>query len=278
MSLKQQHPLLADEEFVSYDVESLFTNVSVHETIDYILQEVYVKEILLKICSKLIMKRLLLKLTTENTFILSSNFYKQIDGCSMRGPLSVILSDICMTKTEEEVIKPTNPSFYKRFVDDIISKKEKYQPNFPFENLNNHYPNIKYAIETMPQKFLDTKIIYENNQTKTKVHRHDRKLSAHWTSKIRKQNAIQTDLSRAARIGSTFTEEIPTIKQKLLSADYPHRFLNSAIKQFNGKCTGNSQDHYIIPPDCFDVPKLLRLAEIPYCPRNETLSKRLIEK
>ena len=72
MSLKQQDPLLPDEEYVSYDVESLFTNVPVHETIDYILQE--------------IMKRLLLKLTTENTFMLNSNFFKQIDGCTMVDP------------------------------------------------------------------------------------------------------------------------------------------------------------------------------------------------
>ena len=57
------------------------------------------------------MKRLLLKLTTENTFTLNSNFYKQIDGCTMGGPLSVIFSDIYMTKTEEEVVKLTNPSF-----------------------------------------------------------------------------------------------------------------------------------------------------------------------
>ena len=151
-------------------------NVPVHETIDYILQEIYVKEKLPKICSKLIMKRLLLKLTTENTFMLNSNFYKQIDGCTMGGPLSVIFSDIYMTKTEEEVVKPTNPSFYKRFVDDIISKKKKDQPDLLFENLNNHHPNIKYTIETMPQKFLDTKIIYEDNQIKTKVHRNERKL------------------------------------------------------------------------------------------------------
>ena len=85
----------------------------------------------------------------------------------MGGPLSVILSDIYITKTEGEVVKPTNPSFYKRFVDDIISKKKKDQPDLLFENLNNHHPNIKYTIETMPQKFLDTKIIYEDNQTKT---------------------------------------------------------------------------------------------------------------
>ena len=117
MSSKQQDPLLPDEVYGSYDVESLFTNVPVHETIDYILQEIYVKEKLPKICSKLIMKRLLLKLTTENTFMLNSNFYKQIDGCTMGGSLSVIFSVIYMTKTKEKVVKPTNPSFYKRFVD-----------------------------------------------------------------------------------------------------------------------------------------------------------------
>ena len=69
------------------------------------------------------MKRLLLKLPTENTFMLNSNFYKQIDGCTMCGSLSVIFSDIYMTKTEEEVVKLTNPKFDKRFIDDIITKK-----------------------------------------------------------------------------------------------------------------------------------------------------------
>ena len=40
-------------------------------------------------------------------------------------PYLSYFSDIYMTKTEEEVVKLTNPNFYKRFVDDIISKKEK---------------------------------------------------------------------------------------------------------------------------------------------------------
>ena len=93
------------------------------------LHEIYVKEKLQIICSKLIMKRLLLKLKTENTFMLNLNFCKQIDGCIMGGPLPVIFSDTYMTKTEEEVVKPTNPRFYKRFADDIISKKKKDQPD-----------------------------------------------------------------------------------------------------------------------------------------------------
>ena len=102
-----------------YDVKSLFINVPIQETIDYILDEIYVKNKLPKICSKLIFKRLLLKLTTENTFMFTSSFYKQIDGCTMGGPLSVIFSDIYMTKTEREVVNPSKPKFYKRFVDDI---------------------------------------------------------------------------------------------------------------------------------------------------------------
>ena len=69
------------------------------------------------------MKHLLLKLTTENTFMLNSNFYKQIDSCTIDGSLSVIFSDIYMTKTEGEVDELTNSRFYKRSVDDIISKK-----------------------------------------------------------------------------------------------------------------------------------------------------------
>ena len=92
--LQQQDPLLSHEEYVSYDVKSLFTNVPIQETIEYILDEIYVKKKLPKICSKLIFKRLLLKLTTENTFMFTSSFYKQIDGCTMVGPLSVIFSDI----------------------------------------------------------------------------------------------------------------------------------------------------------------------------------------
>ena len=62
--LQQQDLLLPNEEYVPYDVQSLFTNVPIQETIDYILDEIYVKNKLTKICSKLIFKRLLLKLTT----------------------------------------------------------------------------------------------------------------------------------------------------------------------------------------------------------------------
>ena len=103
-----------------YDVESLLTNVPVHKTSEYIINEIYMENKLPKLCSKLIFKRLLLKSTTENTFIFNSKFYKQVDGCFMGGPPSTMFSNIYMTK-QRNVVEPTKPQFYKRFVDDIIN-------------------------------------------------------------------------------------------------------------------------------------------------------------
>ena len=60
--IREQPPLEKNEKYVSYDVESLFTNVPIHDTIKYILEEIYTHNKLPHICSKLIFKRLLLKL------------------------------------------------------------------------------------------------------------------------------------------------------------------------------------------------------------------------
>ena len=65
----------------------------------------------------------------------------------MGGPLSVILADIHMVRTENEVVKPINPPFYKRFVDDIYSKRSKSQQDVLLEALNNFHPIIKLTIE-----------------------------------------------------------------------------------------------------------------------------------
>ena len=55
-----------------------------------------------------------------------------------------------------------NPPFYKRFFDDIYSKRNKSQQDVLFEALNNFHPNIKLTEEVSPVKCLDTKIIFNN--------------------------------------------------------------------------------------------------------------------
>ena len=62
--LRDLPPLNNDEKYGIYDVDSLFTNISLKETTDCILEEIYVNKKIKPICSKLIFKRLLYKLTT----------------------------------------------------------------------------------------------------------------------------------------------------------------------------------------------------------------------
>ena len=103
-------------------------------------------------------------------------------------------------------------------------------------NLINYLKSSNYTVEVCLKKFLDIKLFYENNTIKTKVYHNKRMLPVHWSSPISKQykrNAITNDLNRTADIASVPGNEISQIKCKLLNADYPHRFINSVIKQFS---------------------------------------------
>ena len=66
-----------DEECVSYDVDFLFTNIPVAETIEYIIHQIYIEKKIPPICSKLIFKHLLLKLTTECSFQFNNQLLKK---------------------------------------------------------------------------------------------------------------------------------------------------------------------------------------------------------
>ena len=61
----EQTPLRSNKEHVLYEVESLFTNISMDEKIFYIINDIYWKNKLPQIYSKIIFRRLLHKLTTE---------------------------------------------------------------------------------------------------------------------------------------------------------------------------------------------------------------------
>ena len=120
-------------------MESLFTNIPINETIDYILDQIYNKKKLKPIYPKLIFKRLLLKLATEVTFTINNNFFKQTDGWTMGGPLSVTFSDISMIKMENDIVIPTKPLFYRRYVDDICNRRKKNIDDSLFKALNSYH-------------------------------------------------------------------------------------------------------------------------------------------
>ena len=109
---------------MSYNIESIFGNFLIVETIEYVLYEIYVYNKLPKLCNPLIIEGFILKLTTENTYMFNSKFYKQSDGCIIGNLLSVTLSSIYLTKLERNRVEQKKLLFYKRFVDDVIDRRK----------------------------------------------------------------------------------------------------------------------------------------------------------
>lgn len=69
------------------------------------------------------------------------------------------------------------------------------------------------------------------------------------------------------------------IRKKFRNANFPSRFVESAINQFQDRFTNNTDDdEFIIPPNFFDLPKPFILLEVPFCEENEKVSKSFISK
>ena len=49
------------------------------------------------------------------------------------------LSQIHIARGENDAVKPQNPLFYRRFVDNIINRRRKNQHDIVFQNLNSYY-------------------------------------------------------------------------------------------------------------------------------------------
>lgn len=73
-------------------------------------------------------------------------YYKQTNGHTMGGQLSVVFSEICMTK------------LFKRSVDDVFTRRKTNVPDQLLELLNNYRSSIKLTCEINPKEVLDTKI------------------------------------------------------------------------------------------------------------------------
>ena len=202
----------------------------------------------------------------------------------MGGPLSETFSNICLTKMENEIVRPLSPPFFHRYVDDIINRRKVVGQDTLFHNLNKYHTKLKFTLEVNPEKFLDTKLLTTNNIISTHVYRKPNKLPSHWSSKVPKRykrNAINGDLYRAFNISSDFEYEKRKIRSKFQDASFPPKFIESVIKQFDenqSNNNGNDDDGFIIPPNFFELPKPFILLEVPYCENNERVSRTFIKK
>ena len=66
----------------------------------------------------------------------------------------------------KDVVILFTPKFYCRYADDNYNKRNKNQSDKFVEKLNKYHPNINLTLEVKPSKFLDTKILRDNNVIK----------------------------------------------------------------------------------------------------------------
>ena len=278
--LLKSRPLQEDEEDVSYDVESLFTSIPVRETIDFILNEIYVQKVIPPFCKKrLHFKRLLERLTGECKFSVNGVLVRQKDGCPIGGSISGDFADIFMNKLERDVVIPRNPILYGRYVNDTYNRRKKNTPDELFEALNNYNSNIHCTIVVNPSHFLDTNIKHENGEVFTSVHVKENNVPVFWSSKVPKRykrNAINGDLHRASKIATNFDSEVTRIKEKYKKVGFPIRFIEAVIRDFQKVPVADGGER-IIPEWLFEE-KSDFYVRIPFCPKNEEISQQFLKK
>ena len=90
-------------------MDLLLTSIALGETIDFILDEIYVP-----FCKKSLFKKILNKLMKGCTFLADGRLIRQVHGSSMDGLILLVLSNILFVKMAFDIVKPLKPKLYKR--------------------------------------------------------------------------------------------------------------------------------------------------------------------
>ena len=120
---------LSKKFLLSYDVTSLFTNISLQETIDIAINHIFNHNPNLNITRKEL-KKLFLFAKSQIHFIFNSKSYNQIDGVAMGSPFAPVLANIFMGFHESKWLNEhilNKPKFYLRYVDDILAAFDNEQ-------------------------------------------------------------------------------------------------------------------------------------------------------
>ena len=242
----------------SLDVESLFSNVPVLQTIDIILDNVYrnnSKPPPVSI-SETIMKELLLICTTKSPFKgVDGNLYLQKDGVMMGSPLGPTFANFYMCHVENKIAQEhpeAMPLIYARYVDDIFILTENTEKIFKLKHYFESYSVLKFTYETEKNNqlvFLDTVVTRCNNNLKTTVHTKPTSsgdcINFNSICPDRyKTGVIKTLLHRSYHICNTWesiNSEIDRIKQLLTNNNFPMNLIEDTIKKFLDSKINNQQ-------------------------------------
>ena len=192
----------------SLDVDSLFTNIPLNETIDICIDSLYKDDENTPKVPKDVFRNLLTVATKESLFMFNNKFYKQIDGVAMGSPLGPALANIFMCNFENKWLKDCphslKPVVYRRYVDDIFVLFSSLDQTEKFKKyLSSKHPNINFSNSFIPETC--------------------------------KTGLIKSLLFRCFNLCSDFVKfhhEIDILKGILYKNSYPRDFVDKCIKEF----------------------------------------------
>ena len=238
-----------DSFMVSFDVQSLFTNVPICETIDIILNKLFITPTsLVHNFTRAAFKKLLELAVVDTHFVFNKKLYKQIDGMAMGSPLGPTFANIFMCYLEEQFLDqcPSSfkPIFYKRYIDDtFVLFKDKSHAALFLNYINHFHTNIKFTMETETNNklaFLDILVSRFNGCYVTGIFRKSTftglglNFFSHCPISF-KLNSCRTLLHRAYNLCSNWNnvhEEISVLSTYFAKNCYPSHIFTNLTKRF----------------------------------------------
>ena len=108
----------------SLDVDSLFTNIPLEETIAICINQLFGNTDTVEGFTKSELKQLLYLATKESYFIFNGLLYKQTDGVAMESPLRPSLGKAFLLHHKKNWLNSYpqgfEPDLYRRYIDDIF--------------------------------------------------------------------------------------------------------------------------------------------------------------
>ena len=247
----------------SLDVESLFTNIPLDETIRIITDKVFGKKRKVSGISKHDFKRLLEISTKGSVFYFNGHYYRQKDGVAMGSPLGPALANAFLAHHEtiwlEECPLAFAPIFYARYVDDIfVLVRSSEHVSKLSEYFSSKHPNIRFTYElenenTLP--FLDVNVFRDAGKFSTTVHRKNTFSGVYsnfrsFMPDTYKRGLVSTLLYRAYMICSSFQslhDEIERLKDIFSRNGYPCRLVDKCVLKFFNKLYQKKDPVHTVP-------------------------------
>ena len=134
----------------SLDVDCLFTNISLEETIDICTNMLFENMEKVEVLPKIEFTELLSLATKESYFIFNGQLYKQVDGVAMGSPLGPTLANAFLVHFEKNWLQncPSDfkPHYYRWYVDNIFLLFTSPKHSEAFQNFQNgRHANLSFT-------------------------------------------------------------------------------------------------------------------------------------